>query len=449
MSKISIFYKQLIFIIITISVVFIVLGITQNLILPTLYKNNLIPLMQQDIDQMDAQLIGKTSNEAENIYNAFSMTIDGRLFVYDLFGTPLYGSQHNLPIALLIQLNNETTIINDIQTQTTNALQIIEMKENYIYIYSQSLDGLSQTIALVNTLSLYTILIGLIFAFLMALFISRRITTPIQQLITFTESTDFSIEKFHYNDEFKTLMLAFSSMKKRLYQTIDALKIELEKEKKQDLLSKTFIANVSHEIRTPLAVIQSAMDMIVLTKDDNKKDEYVKMMQSHIGLLERLSNDILILSKLQSHTMKVQKQPYLTTKLMDEVINDMKLIHKDIIIFHQKPNHEAMLNIDKDRIKQVFINVLNNAIKFRQSDTPIDIHYSIANPYFNVVIYNQSDAISEEHLPFLFETFYKVKSDGFGLGLSIVSSLMQSHQGEIFVKNHHQGVEVTLRFIYE
>jgi signal transduction histidine kinase len=449
MSKISIFYKQLIFIIITISVIFIVLGITQNLILPTLYKNNLIPSMQQDIDQLDAQLKGKTSNEAENVYHTFSMTLDGRLLVYDLFGTPLYGAQNNLPISLLIQLNNETTIINDIQTQTINALQIIEMKENYIYIYSQSLDGLSQTISLVNTLSLYTIFIGLIFAILMALFISKRITTPIQQLITFTESTDFTIEKFHRNDEFKTLMQAFSSMKKRLYQTIDALKIELEKEKKQDLLSKTFIANVSHEIRTPLAVIQSAMDMIVLTKDVKKREEYVKMMQSHIGLLERLSNDILILSKIQSQTMKVQKQPYLITHLMDEVIRDMKLIHKDIKILHQKPKHEAMLNIDKDRIKQVFMNVLNNAIKFRQNDTPIDIYYSLAYPYFDVVIYNQSDAISEEHLPFLFETFYKVNSDGFGLGLAIVSSLMQSHQGEIFVKNHHQGVEVTLRFMYE
>jgi signal transduction histidine kinase len=72
--------------------------------------------------------------------------------------------------------------------------------------------------------------------------------------------------------------------------------------------------------------------------------------------------------------------------------------------------------------------------------------YQINKPYVYVMIYNSSLPISEDHLPHLTNPFYKVNSEGFGLGLSIVKNIMASHQGNIFIKNHQKGVEITLRF---
>lgn len=449
MRTLSIFYKQLLFIIFTMLFVFLILAISQNLILPRLYKNNLTTTMQDQIQQLNEAMINNSEEDLELIYIDFIRNIDGRISVYDTLGSPLYGTSNQLPISLLISLNNDSVLMNEIETSTLRSLQIIELKENYIYIYTQSLDGLNVTLSIVNNLSLYILIFGIIVSIIMALLISRRLTFPIKQLISFSESEDIIIENFHRKDEFNTLMIAFSNMKKHLQQNIQALKIELEKEKKQDVLSKTFIANVSHEIRTPLAIIQSAIEMITMTQEESKKNEYFGMIQNQISILERLSQDILILSKLQSHTMNLHLEPLSISKVIQEVTHELMMVYKEVEFKDHKIKTDIVIEFDHIRLKQVFTNILSNAIKFRSPQTPIEIKYKIEKKYIEIFIYNQSEPLLDEDIPHLMDPFYKVQSDGFGLGLSIVKNIMESHQGDIQIKNDQKGVKVTLRFYYE
>lgn len=448
MRTLSIFYKQLIFILVTMLMVFLILIISLNLILPRLYKDNMMTQMIHQIEEFNNIVKSNPQEDIDVLYLDYIRTIDGRLSMYDTLGSPIDGASNQLPVSLLISLNNESIIVNEIETSMLHSIQIIELKEDYIYIYVQSLDGLSQTLSLINRLSIYILIFGIILSIIMALLISRRLTIPIRQLIAFTESEDAIIEKFHRKDEFNTLMMAFSNMKKHLHQNIQALKIELEKEKKQDVLSKTFIANVSHEIRTPLAVIQSAIEMVTITQEDNKKETYFKMIQNQILLLERLSQDILVLSKLQSHTMKLHLEPLHVREVINEVIDEMMVIYKEVDVKVEKLTNDVIIEFDYLRLKQVFTNVLKNAIKFRTPHTPIEISYQIDKNDIELSIYNQSHPILAEDLPYLMDTFYKVQSDGFGLGLSIVKNIMESHQGEICIRNYKKGVEVTLRFKY-
>ena len=445
MKKIPIFYKQLIFILVTMLFIFSILIIAQNLILPSLYKNNIEVMMKNQIDQLN-EAFNASSEDDEEIYLDFINSIDGKISIYDKIGSPLFGDSNNLSLSLLIDLNDEQMIISENDINTVNSIQLIQLKDENIYIYTQSLEGLNQTLSLVNALSIYILIIGIICSFIASLLISKRLTKPIHQLIKFVDSEDVMLQNFNRKDEFNTLMLAFSNMKKHLRQNIEALKLELEREKKQDLLSKTFIANVSHEIRTPLSVIQSAMDMVLMSTDATKKETYTDMIYRQISLLERLSQDILMLSKLQSHVLKLHVESVNLFEFVDEVISEFHLIYETIDIKHLKPSHDVMLNFDKIRLKQVFTNLLNNAIKFKNNHAPIEIMYQINKPYVYVMLYNSSLPISEDHLPHLTNPFYKVNSEGFGLGLSIVKNIMASHQGNIFIKNHQKGVEITLRF---
>lgn len=445
MKKIPIFYKQLIFILVTMLFIFSILIIAQNLILPSLYKNNIEVMMKNQIDQLN-EAFNTSSEDDEEIYLDFINSIDGKISIYDKIGSPLFGDSNNLSLSLLIDLNDEQMIISENDINTVNSIQLIQLKDENIYIYTQSLEGLNQTLSLVNALSIYILIIGIICSFIASLLISKRLTKPIHQLIKFVDSEDVMLQNFNRKDEFNTLMLAFSNMKKHLRQNIEALKLELEREKKQDLLSKTFIANVSHEIRTPLSVIQSAMDMVLMSTDATKKETYTDMIYRQISLLERLSQDILMLSKLQSHVLKLHVESVNLFEFVDEVISEFHLIYETIDIKHLKPSHDVMLNFDKIRLKQVFTNLLNNAIKFKNNHAPIEIMYQINKPYVYVMLYNSSLPISEDHLPHLTNPFYKVNSEGFGLGLSIVKNIMSSHQGNIFIKNHQKGVEITLRF---
>lgn len=405
--------------------------------------------MQNHIQQLNEAMITNSEEDLELIYLDFIRNIEGRISVYDTLGSPLYGTSVQLPISLLINLNSDLISINEIETSTLQSIQIIELKDNYIYIYTQSLDGLNKTLSIVNTLSLYTLIFGIIISIIMALLISRRLTFPIKQLISFSESEDIMIENFHRKDEFNTLMVAFSNMKKHLQQNIQALKIELEKEKKIDVLSKTFIANVSHEIRTPLAVIQSAIEMVTMTHEESKKIEYFNMIQNQISMIERLSQDILILSKLQSHTMNLNPEPLSISKVIQEVTHELMMVYKEVEIKDHKIKTDIVIEYDHIRLKQVITNILINAIKFRSAQTPIEIKYQIEKKYVEISIYNQSNPLLDEDIPHLMDPFYKVQSDGFGLGLSIVKNIMKSHQGDIQIRNYQKGVEVTLRFKYE
>lgn len=449
MKSFPIFYKLLLFIVGTMALVFIILGVAQNLLVPSIFKNDLESKMIESIEAIDIELSSNDVDLHEDIINDFMSTNNGQMMVYDKTGQNLYGNTRDLTIRILIQLNDENIITEEVDTLDQNFMQVMMMKTDYIFLYQRSLEGLNQSISLINDLFIYITSLGIVLSILTAFFISKRFSKPIHQLIHLTQSNDVSLPDTYRNDEFKTLMVSFISMKKRLNDTIDTLKKELEKEKKQDQLSKTFIANISHEIRTPISVIQSAIDLLAVTKDSAKIGTYYKMMQSQIKLIEKLTNNVMIISKLQSNTNSLHKKDEGICTLIEDIINELSLIHPNVPFNHMKLKLDKILSVDALSMRQVINNVLNNAIKFRNKDSIIEIKYEQYQDYFDVKITNQATPIDEAHLPFLNQTFYKVNSDGLGLGLAIVDQIMKAHGGSFYIRNINEGVEVVLRFYDE
>ncbi len=446
MKQFSIFYKLILYIVGTMMLVFAILGVAQNLLVPSIYKNDLEFKMIESAEELDIELSSNDFDLHEEIINDFMSTNNGRMMVYDMTGQGLFGNTRDLPIRILIQLNEESIITEEVDISEQNFMQVMMIKTDYIFIYQRSLEGLNQSISLINDLFIYITSLGIVLSVLTAWFISNRFSKPIHQLIQLTQSNELKLPDNHRNDEFKTLMISFISMKKRLNDTIDTLKKELEKEKKQDQLSKTFIANISHEIRTPITVIQSAIDLLTVTKDSAKIKTYYKMIHTQIKLIEKLTDDVMFISKLQSHTITLNKKDVGISKFIEEITNELSLIHQDVHFNHKQLKSDKILSMDALSMRQVINNVLNNAIKFRKKDSIIDIKYERYQDYFDVMITNQATPIDEAHLPFLNQTFYKVNSDGLGLGLAIVDQIMKAHGGAFYIRNINEGVEVVLRF---
>ncbi len=157
----------------------------------------------------------------------------------------LFGNTRDLPIRILIQLNDENIITEEVDTLDQNFMQVMMIKTDYIFIYQRSLEGLNQSISLINDLFIYITSLGIILSILTAFFISKRFSKPIHQLIHLTQSNDVSLPDTHRNDEFKTLMVSFISMKKRLNDTIDTLKKELEKKKTRSIIKNIYCKHIS------------------------------------------------------------------------------------------------------------------------------------------------------------------------------------------------------------
>ena len=193
-------------------------------------------------------------------------------------------------------------------------------------------------------------------------------------------------------------------------------------------------------------MIQSAIDLLTVTSDTDKVEMYYKMIHTQIKLIEKLTDDVMLISKLQSHTNTLNKKHVGIYTLVEDITNELSLIHRDVKFDHIKPKSAKILHIDALSIRQVIINVLNNAIKFRNINAMIEIKYQQYQDYFDILIFNEAKPIEDEHLPFLNQTFYKVNSDGLGLGLAIVDQVMKAHDGSFYIRNIKEGVQVVLRF---
>jgi hypothetical protein len=182
MKPFPIFYKLLLFIVGTMVLVFIILGVAQNLLVPSIYKNDLESKMIESIEALDIELSSNDVDLHEEIINDFMSTSNGRMMVYDKTGKGLFGNTRDLPIRILIQLNDENIITEEVDTLDQNFMQVMMIKTDYIFIYQRSLEGLNQSISLINDLFIYITILGIILSILTAFFMSNRFTKNIQQL---------------------------------------------------------------------------------------------------------------------------------------------------------------------------------------------------------------------------------------------------------------------------
>ncbi len=215
--------------------------------------------------------------------------------------------------------------------------------------------------------------------------------------------------------------------------------------KKLEKVRTEFVANVSHELKTPLTAIKGFVETLRggAKEDPQAAERFLDIIDKQTQRLENLVNDLLILSSIESKEVKMNFAP----EALDKIIHSALLLQKKNI---EERKHQVTVDIpaelpkvlvDRQRMEQVFLNLLDNAVKFTPPGGQIRIQAHWETPHVRVEIKDNGVGIAAEHLSRVFERFYRVdrarsrEAGGTGLGLSIVRQIIAAHQGKVEVES--------------
>jgi two-component system phosphate regulon sensor histidine kinase PhoR len=206
-----------------------------------------------------------------------------------------------------------------------------------------------------------------------------------------------------------------------------------------------FIANVSHELKTPITSIIGFVETLRdgAINDLKKRDEFLNIIHSHSQRLDNLVNDILSLSRIESREIEMNPAPI----SIKETLDNAKALHNDKIrskkqsLRMQIPDKLPAAFSDPEMIIQVFSNLIDNAIKFTPEEGKITVKAREEDDFIQIDVSDTGIGIADEHLPRIFERFYRVdkarsrEMGGTGLGLAIVKHIVHANRGKVSVKS--------------
>lgn len=211
---------------------------------------------------------------------------------------------------------------------------------------------------------------------------------------------------------------------------------------------RDFIANVSHELRTPLTSIQGYAETLLdgLQNGDRTRD-FLEIIRKNTLRMSRLTEDLLTLARVESGEQRFVKHPTPTAELLKDALQSFSGIarSRDVeLVLDNSP--DAIVSADPEAIHQVFSNLIDNALKYAGEGHKITIGMKETNFGSEFYVRDFGPGIPSEHLPRLFERFYRVdkarsrETGGTGLGLAIVKHIVLAHQGRIRVESQlHRG----------
>ena len=215
---------------------------------------------------------------------------------------------------------------------------------------------------------------------------------------------------------------------------IQQLKELKEKAELSDRLKSAFLANMSHEIRTPLNAIVGFSELMVTCDDPEEKKEYINIIQSNNELLLRLINDILDLSKIESGIIERRKENFNLAKVCNElfVTIQAKMTNPNVELRLDGPNSECWVLLDRNRLKQVWMNFLTNAVKCTKSGY-IKMGYGIEREGLRIYVEDTGIGIPDDLHDKVFTRFEKLNefSQGTGLGLTLSSAIVEAAGGAV------------------
>ena len=199
-----------------------------------------------------------------------------------------------------------------------------------------------------------------------------------------------------------------------------------------------FLADVSHELRTPLTVIKGNVDLMRKMKEMDR--ESLNSIDQEAGRLTRLVGGLLMLAQAESGKLALKFAPVELDLLLTEVFTEMQVLAGAKVKVHLNDIDQVVVNGDRDRLKQVFLNLVANAIQYTPFGGEIFLSLQKIGEQARVIVRDTGPGIPAEDLPHIFERFYRAeksrtrgKTTGFGLGLSITKWIVEHHGGHIEV----------------
>ncbi|MFT5873135.1 MAG: signal transduction histidine kinase [Clostridium sp.] len=409
------------------------------------------------------QIDMKEGKNLESIFETFASETGCNVEFLNSNGKTLYitgssGSNSQMP---MMMNNSRIEAINDIIKGKEVMLSLEHPKFHNTYILiglplkvqSEFRGGLLISLPLApveDTASILKVQLGYItlilffIALIFAYFLSRSFTRPILEITKVSEEMaagNFSAKiKSNSRDEIG-----------RLAMTINYMGEELSK---IEQLRKDLVANVSHELRTPLSLIRGYAETIRdVTGNAPKKRE--KQLDIIIEESERLGNiveNILNLSQIQAGYVNLNKTQFNVNEFLERIIKKFEILSEKTGVDIVLENHgDAIVEGDEIRIEQVMYNLINNAFNHTKRSGHINIKTIGNEKKLKIEVSDNGIGISEEDLKHIWDRFYKadkvedIKSTGTGLGLTIVKTILESHDFKYGVESE-KGIGTTFWF---
>ncbi|MBU1147315.1 MAG: cell wall metabolism sensor histidine kinase WalK [Candidatus Omnitrophica bacterium] len=294
-------------------------------------------------------------------------------------------------------------------------------------------------------------IISILIAFVIGYFISRGITRPITQMTDIAESIsrgDFS-KKASVKSKNELGILARS-----LNKMADELQSQLESLKKLNTVRTDFVANVSHELKTPLTSIKGFIETLEDGALDDKENaqKFIGIIKKHTERISSIIDDLLSLSELELGKDRLNRQSFDLKKLVDEILLGFghALSAKRHSIETSYNGKDFNITADREKTEEVFVNLIDNAIKYTNSNGKILVNLSENEDDFLIEIKDNGIGIPKEHLDRIFERFYRVDKarsrqlGGTGLGLAIVKHIILLNNGAIDIDSElNKGTRIS------
>lgn len=228
------------------------------------------------------------------------------------------------------------------------------------------------------------------------------------------------------DDEVGQLVQAFNQTLSRLEQLID--------------MQRRFVTDVGHELRTPLTVIKGNVNLMRRIGAD---EEFFESIESEVDRLTRMVGDLMLLAQAESGKLPMARKVVDLDTVLLEVFRQMKVLAKDQIKLKIGEIDQVLVCGDRDRLKQVLVNLISNAIKYTPAGGEVVVTLNKHGNQGRLIVTDNGPGIPPEDIPHIFERFYRGEKSrirskdgkGFGLGLSIAYWIVRGHEGRIEVSS--------------
>lgn len=222
---------------------------------------------------------------------------------------------------------------------------------------------------------------------------------------------------------------------------------EISNLRQNETFRREFLMNLSHELKTPIFTTQGYIETLLAGAlyDPEVNEKFLKNATLGINRLVQLTKDLDEISKLEAGATKLNLSTFNIKELIQDVFNEL-LLQADLkgmkLIFKEEAHHKILVHADKDKIKQVVVNLVMNAIKYGNENGTISAGiYDVDDEKVLIELSDDGPGIAEEHLKRIFERFYRIDRarsrdiGGTGLGLAIVKHIIEAHNQTITVRS--------------
>jgi signal transduction histidine kinase len=278
-----------------------------------------------------------------------------------------------------------------------------------------------------------------------SLYFSKQFSNPIKEVAKM--SVNLSRGNYESKSSIKSNLIELKDLQKSVNVLAGKLKY-------QDMLRKRLVSDFSHEIRTPLHVLQNNLEAMIDGVFPVTTEQLLYLNEEVIRF-GKLINNLNILKEFEAESTKLKYETIFLDEFITEISKEFNLDadKKNIMVdLNIQPNHKYLVTGDKDKLKQVFINLFSNALKFTEPEGSLLIELYENDNNITVEMSDNGIGIKQEDLPFIFERLYRGDMSrhqikGNGIGLTIAKNILQLHNASIEVESKKgKGTKFTICF---